>query len=201
MPKLIDLSGQRFGRLTVIANVGSNKHGQRLWLCKCDCGNEITTLSSCLARGATTSCGCRRLETNRKRLTKHGGKGTRIYNIWQGMKERCCNTKNPAYKHYGGRGITVCQEWLNDFSAFRDWSTVNGYDDLLTIDRIDKNGNYDPSNCRWVTMKIQNNNRRNNKQISFNGKQHTISEVAEMTGIKSNTLYKRIWRKNQIKGR
>lgn len=123
---------------------------------------------------------------------KHGLKHTRLYSIWNGIKIRCLNPNFIRYKDYGGRGITICDEWKNDFQAFYDWAMSNGYADNLTIDRIDNNGNYEPSNCRWVAMDVQANNSRHCRNIEFNGEVHSLSEWARITGIPRYTLNNRI---------
>lgn len=157
--KLINLSGKVFGRLTVLRRAEPvNK--RTLWICKCKCGNEVIVEAYNLKTNHTQSCGCYQRESTSIANTTHGKRKTRLYRIWNDMKNRCYRKIYHAFHHYGGRGITICDEWLHDFQAFYDWAMANGYRDDLSIDRIDANGNYDPSNCRWVTMAEQNKNKR-----------------------------------------
>lgn len=164
MGQLKDLTGQRFGHLTVLERAEKGKFSGAYWLCRCDCGAEKIIRGLTLKNGRTQSCGCLQKEVASQLCTKmrnkHGGHGSRLYRIWKNMHSRCYNANVGNYSYYGGRGITICNEWLNDFSAFRAWALSHGYQDDLTIDRIDVNGNYYPDNCRWVTMKEQNANQR-----------------------------------------
>ncbi len=181
-----DISGLRFGRLTVIEKVGVTNGGGRgsksLWLCKCDCGNEKVILRNSLVSGNTKSCGCLERETKKTMHLKHGMAKTRLWNIWCGIRDRCTRPNNHDFARYGGRGITICDEWKDDFQTFYDWAMSNGYSDDLTIDRIDVNGNYEPSNCRWATRKEQSRNRNNTIKFS-------LGEIAEIEGISYQEAY------------
>ena len=164
MAALIDLTGQRFGRWLAIEK-SISKCGYVMWLCRCDCGNERIVNGHDLRKGKSKSCGCLRNEVTTNRNITHGKTDCRLYRIWRGMKDRCTNPTNKGYPSYGGRGITICEEWLDNFEAFYAWAMANGYDPnapryQCTIDRIDNDGNYSPSNCRWTTMATQNKNKR-----------------------------------------
>lgn len=199
MGSFIDLTGQRFGRYVVIRRaedyvLPSGKH-KTTWFCQCDCGNTKNVLSSSLISGCVVSCGCYKKEHDHTRCMTHGAtlnhKPTRLYKVWDGMKARCYNPKKNYYGIYGGRGIGMCDEWHRSFEAFRDWALANGYNDSLTIDRINTDGDYCPENCRWSTIKEQSNNKRNNVFITYNGETRTIAQWSEITGFPFHVIRKR----------
>lgn len=194
--KIDDLTGKRFGKWIVLgeapsrwSSAGNKRH---YWKCRCDCGTIREVVRTSLVSGRSTSCGCVHSEIARTVLaqtaTTHGWSKTRLYKIWSGMKKRCNNPKSNNYCDYGGRGISVCREW-NNFEPFRDWAIANGYNDNLSIDRIDNDGNYEPNNCRWASAKQQSNNRRSNKKLTYNGVTKTISEWADYYCIDKDKLY------------
>lgn len=199
--KKVDLTGQRFGRLTVIKRIGTKYH-QSLWLCKCDCGNTKEVICQNLKHGSVRSCGCLLNEARKKvgisndigKLNyRHGDFGTHLYGIWNAMKNRCLNTKSNGYKWYGARGIKVCDEWL-DYTNFKQWAIKNGYNDGLSIERVDVNGNYEPSNCIWIKKREQGFNKRTTRYIQYRGKNYTIREISEITGLSIRTIRGRVER-------
>lgn len=189
MPPILNLKGQRFGRLIAKQYVGKEKHNRALWLCSCDCGKEIVVPSYRLKQGHTKSCGCLAKEIAKTRTKTHGKAGTRLYRIWNYMKSRCCYNRDPNYVRYGARGITVCDEWKNDYTAFERWALEKGYNDTLSIDRIDVNGNYEPSNCRWATAKEQADNRRTNVRISYNGEIMPLKNACNKANLSYGAIY------------
>ena len=186
--------GMRIGKLTIIGLSEDNDYNKReskKYVCKCDCGNEVEFLWTSLLRKEcrTDSCGCDFLTRT------HGKSKTRIYKIWDGMKYRCYKEGSQSWKHYGARGIKVCEEWLdkdNGFINFYNWSINNGYKEDLTIDRINVNGNYEPDNCRWITLKEQAVNKTDNRYIEYQGEVKALAEWADILGIKPITLGKRL---------
>lgn len=160
MGKLIDLTGQRFGRLVVAGRANNDNQGKPQWQCQCDCGQFVIVRGEKLRYGLTQSCGCLHNEQLGERRLTHGGRRTRLYTIWNDMKQRCYNVRATNYKNYGGRGIRVCAEWRDDFGAFQQWALSHGYADDLSIDRIDNDKGYAPDNCRWATDYEQAHNKR-----------------------------------------
>jgi len=195
MARIKDLTGQRFGRLVVLYDTGERKNRKVVWHCKCDCGSEVDVIGSDLTSGCTTSCGCYNRERSAEANTTHGmsrREETRpVYQTWRDMLQRCENPNDKRYKDYGGRGITVCPEW-HDVKVFINWALASGWGKGLTLDRINNDGNYEPSNCRWATWKVQQRNKRNNHLITFNGKTQTMAEWADETGILYDTLEARV---------
>lgn len=192
MPRIVPMVGKRFGKLVVLEMAPVYKNGQCSWICQCDCGLVTEPIAgSNLRRGITKSCGClakERCATLGRAAKKHGMHGSRIYFIWQNMKARCHNPQNHHYPWYGARGIQVCEEWRDSFEAFHDWAMKNGYEEDLTIDRIDSKGNYCPENCRFVTRAEQNRNTSRTVLIEINGKKQTMSEWSRESGVPKGTI-------------
>lgn len=191
---LIDITGKQFGRLTALRRVEDDAHGLTQWRCVCSCGKEVTVRSQDLRRGEQKSCGCLASELTAGRNFRHGLTGSRLYRVWKNMKSRCYNPRVASYKDYGGRGITVCDEWLNNPKAFHDWALANGYSDEKSIDRIDVNGPYAPDNCRWATRKEQNRNQRTNHLIRTPWGLLCMREASERSGVPLATIKQRIKR-------
>lgn len=192
-----DLIGRRFGRLVVNEFAGieyfKNSKGASKWLCECDCGNTTTVSGNALKSGRQVSCGC----YNKEIHTKHNKSYDRLYNIYRNMIHRCYNPIDKRYYTHGARGITVCDEWQLDknhtgMKNFYKWAFNNGYQEDLTIDRIDNNGNYEPLNCRWADYFVQGNNKRNNHMITYNEKTQSLAQWSRECGIGSGTISNRI---------
>ena len=189
---VIDMSGKRFGKLFVLHKTTS-KNGMMQWQCICDCGEEKEISGNHLRTGHTTSCGCVQREvasimgkTTPRKLSDR--KHERLYHIWKGMRKRCRGYEEHHKKYYASRDIIVCNEW-NDYPKFKEWALNNGYSDNLTIDRIDNNGNYEPDNCRWITMFEQASNKRNNRWITVQGISHTLAQWARIIGKSPSNLH------------
>ena len=199
--RFIDLTGKRFGKLVALKRA-KNRGKETFWLCQCDCGNIKEISAPRLRNGRTKSCGCYKKEYEkgfykgeyeRKNINynhhkTHGMSNTRLYRIYNKMKLRCYSKTNSAYNSYGGRGITICSEWLDDFMNFYNWSIQNGYCDDLSIDRIDNNKGYSPDNCRWADKKVQSNNTRSTVFLTYNGETKPASDWSQITGIRQDTI-------------
>lgn len=197
-----DMSGKKFGKLTVIKwlpiEERKSEYKYYPYLCLCDCGNYTQAKRDDLIKGNKLSCGClheKYSHSEKRTALKHGESNTKLYKIWAMIKGRCFNKNNKNYKDYGGRGITICQEWLGEhgFENFRDWAMANGYDENAkhgecTIDRVDNDKGYSPDNCRWADMKVQSRNRRNNKKYIYNGEALTLREISEKTNVPVSAL-------------
>lgn len=197
MGRFKDLTGQKFGRLTVIKRAGTSKSGKVLWLCECSCEehNQITTTTSNLVTGNTKSCGCLAKENASKvgkANTVHGDTDSRLYRIFRGMKDRCYNSKNKDYVWYGGKGIKICEEWKNNYAVFKNWAINNGYKETLTIERKDFDKDYCPENCEWITIDQQQRNKSSNRLITYNGETMILVEWAEKFNIPYKVLCARI---------
>lgn len=187
----IDIAGQRFGYVVVLERYGYANKSAR-WKCLCDCGNEFVTDGNKLRLGRTRSCGCKRGELIGESHKTHGLSRSRLFRIWKGMRGRCRLDSSDHGGHYKARGITVCKEWMESFESFRDWSFANGYRDDLQIDRIDVNGDYEPSNCRFVDVITNCNNKRNNVILEIDGICMTVANWARETGLHVETIRSRI---------
>lgn len=207
MSKFVDLTGQKFGRLTVLKILGKGQDGRYKYLCKCDCNKEVEVKGVYLTTGQVRSCGCLVHDTSRENALKrnkgnkfgekHGKSHTRLYKIWKGMKRRCYSKTCETYKNYGGKGIEVCKEWKDNFENFYSWAMDNGYNDQVkrgecTIERKDYNGNYEPNNCEWKTIQEQQSNKRTNHLVTYKGKTQTLTNWAKELGMDRCTLRDRL---------
>lgn len=191
MTKRIDITGQKFNYLTAIKYIDYDKNHRSRWLFKCDCGNEKILDSLWVRKGNIKSCGCYNSKVATERMTKHGMRQTKEYKTWCSMKRRCLVPKERSYKDYGGRGITVCKNWKDSFeNFFKDMGYAPSPE--YSIDRIDVNGNYEPSNCRWATDKQQRRNKRNNFNITYNNETHCLAEWCEILNLKDKIVRNRL---------
>lgn len=191
MSKIIDLTGMRFGRLTVIERNGKNKCGDARWLCKCDCGNTTSVIGSKLRTGWTKSCGCLQREWASENFSTHRHSKTSLYNIWYNMKERCFRKTHIRYPRYGGRGIKICSEWMV-FENFYDWAIANGYEEGLSLERKCIDGNYEPSNCCWIPRAKQAQNKSNTVWIVYRGERMCMAEFSRRIGVSVNVIRNRL---------
>lgn len=191
-----DFSGQKINRLTLIepSHIHYQKSGSRIlyWITKCECGNVKVQNGRRVKRGDIKSCGCLSKEVTSKVKTTHGETGSRLLRIYYNMKGRCYLESNPKFKNYGGRGITICDEWLDDYTKFSKWAKENGYKDDMTIERIDVNGNYSPENCAWISISDQAKNKTSSIRVYIDGKRYSPKELSEIHGIPERTIYRRI---------
>ena len=187
-----DRTGERFGRLVAVARVGASKSRNVRWLCRCDCGSDVTVSSSALVAGATRSCGCLRTDLASERKKTHGLSGTRAFKAWDNARRRCYQPKDKRFPKYGGRGIGMCQRWRDDFASF--------YEDMgecppgMTIERIDVDGDYEPSNCKWADRNEQAMNRRSRVQMELNGEKLCLAEYCRRTGDSYSALKTKLYR-------
>jgi hypothetical protein len=192
---LEDLVGKKYFRLTVVAFSHHCREGKRHWLFRCECGNPVTSTASSVSGGWRKSCGCLRKEKSAvtgKRNTTHGMTGSRLAATWSGMRQRCYNPKAVNYADYGGRGIRICDEWLEDPATFYRWALENGYRDDLEIDRENNDGYYEPGNCRFITLIDNQNNKRNNVRLEHGGESLTVAQWARRAGIHRDTFTSRL---------
>lgn len=185
-----DLTGQKFGKWTVIRRVIRENEKRIRYLCKCECGAEHIVIGTTLTSGESTKC--KKCGYKYAIHYTHNMYNTRLYTIWENMKSRCNRNTATGYKYYGGKGVEVCKEWQTDFMNFYNWAMKNGYSDNLSIDRIDVNGNYEPANCRWITMAEQQNNKTVNHFLTYKGETHTIKQWSDITGLSQKVILGRV---------
>lgn len=192
MPSFVDLTGSKFGRLLALEYRKGSRRVKGKWVCECDCGQIVAVASDKLISGHTSSCGCLQRERTSEANKTHGLRNSRLYKTWCNMKTRCYNPKNSDYHNYGGRGITVCDEWRNDFKAFYDWAIANGYRDDLSIDRKDVNKGYSPDNCRWATDLEQARNKVGTVKITLYGETKSLKDWCDMYGLNYYAVYDKL---------
>jgi len=191
MPRFRDLTGQKFGRFTAIETAGKTKNGQYKWSCECDCGETVVVQGGNLTSGASRSCGCLQRELTSKRSKTHGLRHHPLYMVHHMIKARCYNKRNKDYKHYGARGIEMCPEWKEDFQTFYDWAMANGYEEGLTVDRVNNDGPYEPSNCQLIGQAAQKRNTRRSRMLTYKGKTQCMAAWAREAGVHpENLLYR-----------
>lgn len=183
-----DLTGHKYHKLTVVGFNGKDNRHQSYWNCVCDCGGLLVVRGGNLVSGHTKSCGCWKMRSD------GDAKKLKLYGVWNTMKSRCNRPTSAAYKRYGGRGISICNEWKESYQAFKRWALMAGYREGLSIDRINNNGSYCPENCRWITMSKQSENKRSNIWLTHNGQTHIISQWAKILSVPSGRLFHRYHR-------
>ena len=189
MAKLIDLTGKRYAKLTVVSREDNSPRGVAVWLCRCDCGNFVSVRGGNLKSGAVKSCGCLRKTPPNK---SHGMSHSALYRKWAAIKRRCYCKSVRSYKDYGARGIKMCEEWERSSSAFIKWALENGYEEGLTIERINNDGDYCPGNCKWIPFTEQQGNRRNCVKIEYNGKTKNLSQWCRDLGLDYSRVHNRM---------
>lgn len=189
MSRIVDLTGKKFGRLTAISRLKGSRAIPAKWKCVCDCGETVFVDTNKLLSGHTASCGCLQRERTGNASRKHGLRHSRLYKTWCNMKTRCYNRKSTDFYNYGGRGITVCDEWKTDFLAFYNWAMSNGYRDDLSIDRIDNDKGYSPDNCRWATSKEQARNKANTVKITLCDETKSLKDWCDIYNLDYYTVY------------
>lgn len=188
--------GNKYNNLKVLSIYGFDKYNRPIFECLCDCGNKKNISATRVKNGGTKSCGCLQKKKASKLLTIHGLTNTRLHSIWTAMISRCENPKNNRFYSYGSKGIKVCEEWRNDFQSFYEWAIANGYSDELSIDRIDVNGNYEPSNCRWATTKEQANNKTTSRLIEYLGETKNAKQWADFFGFNYKYFHENLKKNN-----
>lgn len=183
----INHKGETYNRWTILTKTINGKVKAQ-----CSCGKRKEVLTTCIVNGVSKSCGCFKSEYMKNKMTRHGESKTKLHSVWISMNSRCTLNTTTYYKNYGGRGISVCEEWRNSFETFRDWSNKNGYGEHLSIDRINNDGNYEPTNCRWTDRTTQQNNNRYNRLVTINGKTHTMAQWARLYKLNYGTFKYRV---------